>query len=69
MNRTVEPFVIASNIPEYDDPLEHDLHNLKIALNIQLDNVARTQSMIDDLEAQIKRNKDLKKSKGGVFRE
>ena len=58
-NGCVEPFVIASNVSEYDDPLEYSLHNLKIALNIQLDNVARTQSMIDDLEAQIKRNKEL----------
>ena len=49
MSRTVEPFVIASNIPEYDDPLEHDLHNLKIALRIQQENVARTESQINEL--------------------
>lgn len=63
MSRTVEPFVIASNIPEYDDPLEHDLHNLKIALRIQQENVARTESQINEIEEMIELRK---KKKEGV---
>lgn len=58
MKGSDKSFVIAGHVREYDDPLEYDLHNLKIALRIQKENVAKTQFMIDDLEAQIKRNKD-----------
>jgi len=50
-------FVIASNVPDYVDPLEFDLHNLKMRLKIQKEMVARTESEIEELENQLKMGK------------
>lgn len=43
---TTEPFVLATNV-EHKDPLELDLHNLKLRLEI-------LQRWVDETEAQIR---------------
>ena len=44
-----EKFIIASDV-DYENPLELDLHNLKVRLKIQMDMVARTRADIEHLE-------------------
>ena len=47
-------FVIASDV-EYDNPLELDLHNLKLRLKLQLDMVERTKADIRAVEEMLGR--------------
>ena len=42
-------FVIASNVPEFDDPLLHNVNNLCVRLRIQQENIDKTEREIQDL--------------------
>jgi len=42
-------FVIASHVPEFDDPLLHNVNNLCHRLRIQQDNIDKTEREIKDL--------------------
>lgn len=53
-----EPFIIATNV-DFEDPLEKDLHNLKLRLKIQQGWVEQTEAQIEDLEERIANNKGL----------
>lgn len=50
---TKEPFVIASDV-QFKDPLELDLHNLKMRLKIFQDYVAETEAQIASVEERLK---------------
>jgi hypothetical protein len=52
-----KPFVLAHHIPEYDNPLEYDLHNLEMRLRIQKRWVADTEKQIEDLKERIENEK------------
>ena len=49
-----EPFVIPCAVPAFDNPLEYDLFNLKLRLEIQKGWVEETERQIKDLEERIK---------------
>ena len=46
---TGEPFVIATNVPEFDDPMMSDVNNLCYRLKIQQEQVLKTESTIEDM--------------------
>lgn len=46
---TGNQFVIASNVPEFEEPLMNDVNNLCFRLKQQQDNINKTESQIEDL--------------------
>ena len=57
---TGEPFVIASNVPEFEEPLMNDVNNLCFRLKMQQDNLTKTESQIEDLLRRIMKKKGFK---------
>lgn len=50
-------FTIASNVPEFEEPLMNDVNNLCHRLKLQQDNVLKTENQIEDLLRRIMRKK------------
>lgn len=56
-----EEFEIATDVKS-DNPLELDLHNLKVRLKIQMDMVARTRADIEHLEELLEKQQQKNKT-------
>ena len=54
-----KPFVIATNVPDFDDPLLNNVNNLVYRLKIQQDNISKTETEIQDLLETILINKGI----------